>query len=661
MKTQTETEEHGAPYLGALSADFDSELAKFAQARQTNPKASSLKVLDRARALMSAPGGLELVYQRVKTYESAGLFGKSDWSQPAILQPALARRSLREGEPVTNIVEALSEIRLLAVAAGDYFHPGISAEQARHFLTQVMALNLDLLNGQMTEADRERPADLTRIVQALYQFLLSRLGYGNILDSLVEEVWRLLVQGPVQVDSIKDMIVQIDKCLFDPNLATQGTDRAAQLVAALFGPTRGSQDDPGINIYAKRLHRMSPDLLAKEAGDFASHMHKTGLVSDYHAVFLRYIRGYHDELLPDTLGLSVTGLDSLECYRELIYALMDKAIFPETCQAIYGLARMLERRTLFSTPVTQALWRQIYLKLSPETSQVLRDVFGDEQPPRVHLLAGVLNVLGQPLGIGQGNNPTCQSAIGLSMWAENEADYLLQVLAWAARDDEVLSRFEGSPVSSKGLAPGLATDLPIDVDPLSLVVVPHFDRIYAEMWRLCEGRDDDPHRWINPEFYGWWVSHGFRVAVDERTEKLSDYEGFIRTFYAAYHPYYNDHLPVIHPQPAGIAVTDSGGRYVGRHAITILRVAITVDSQMRVYFFNPNNDGGQDWGQNIHCSVHGHGEIRGEVSLPFDEFASRVYAFHYDPLELGDTAAIPESEIERTMELGLSSWAVDCQ
>lgn len=148
-----------APSLETLTARFDIALADFAQARRADPQASSLAVLSRARDLMAAPEGLDVVYRRVKAFESAGLFGKSDWSQPAILQPALARRSLREGEPVTTIVEALSEIRLLAVASKDYFHPGISAEQARHFLTQVMALNLDLLNGQMTEAAKgHKPA-----------------------------------------------------------------------------------------------------------------------------------------------------------------------------------------------------------------------------------------------------------------------------------------------------------------------------------------------------------------------------------------------------------------------------------------------------------------------------------------------------------------------
>lgn len=43
------------------------------------------------------------------------------------------------------MIEALSELRLLAVAKGDYLHSLVSGEQAHHYLTQVMALNLWLL------------------------------------------------------------------------------------------------------------------------------------------------------------------------------------------------------------------------------------------------------------------------------------------------------------------------------------------------------------------------------------------------------------------------------------------------------------------------------------------------------------------------------------
>ena len=638
---------------------FDAALARLVEARKEDPTAPNIEVLDAARPLLAAPGGLDALYSRVAAIESAGVFANSDWAQPAILQPALAVRSLRVGDAHLVTIEALSELRLLAVAMRDYFRRGISAERARNFLTQVMALNLDLLSGQMSEADRERPHGLGPIVLLLYQFLLARLGYESILDSLVNEVRRLLTQRPVQTDSIKEMISQIAKCLFDPQIDTDGMHKAARLVRAAFGPTQGSREDPGLVVYGERLLAMDDVALVTECTDFARAMHETGLVSPYHPMLLRHLRGNRDDLIPTALGLSITGNDVLQCYSQLVYALIDEAVFPETSQSVYGLATLLERGTLFNPSVAYALWRQISLTLSAETSEKLRTVFGDAQPPRVYLLAGVMSLMGQPLGVGQGNNPTCQSVIGVSMWAFHDADYLLQLVAWAARDDEIIMRFEGQQVSSKGLEPGLAKEPPMDVDPVSLILVPHLDRIYAEMWRLCGMRDDDLHRWINPEMYGWWVSHGFRVVADSETGKLADYEGFIRTFYASYHPYYNGNLPVIHPQPAGIAVTDSAARLVGRHAITIRRVALDPDGEMRVYFYNPNNDSGQDWGQGINCATQGTGERHGEASLPIAEFASRLYVFHYDPLELGDMAAVPGEEVERVMELGKTSWAVD--
>jgi hypothetical protein len=80
---------------------------------------------------------------------------------------------------------------------------------------------------------------------------------------------------------------------------------------------------------------------------------------------------------------------------------------------------------------------------------------------------------------------------------------------------------------------------------------------------------------------------------------------------------------------------------------------------MRVYFFNPNNDSGQDWGQGINCSTQGNGEIRGEASLPIAEFASRLCAFHFDKLELGDIDAVPEDEIARVADMAFGSWATD--
>jgi len=287
------------------------------------------------------------------------------------------------------------------------------------------------------------------------------------------------------------------------------------------------------------------------------------------------------------------------------------------------------------------------------------EVFGTARSPECFLLADVINVLGRPLGVGQGNYPTCQSTRAISMWAYNEPEVLLRMVAWAARDDEVVMRFEGENVSSRVLGAGLATEPPVDVDAVSLVTVPHLDRIYYEMGRRSAGRGEDPHKWVNAEFHGDHVGHGFRIAVDVYTGGLKDFEGFVRDFYASYHPYYNGNLPVISPQPAGIAVTDSASRFLGWHAITIQRLALDPAKRMRVYFINPNNDKGQDWGQGIVTSTQGNGELFGEASLPVAEFASRLYVFHFDPLEKGAPEAVPEADVGPVVRLARGSWAAD--
>jgi hypothetical protein len=347
------------------------------------------------------------------------------------------------------------------------------------------------------------------------------------------------------------------------------------------------------------------------------------------------------------------------CYRELVRTLIEEGIYPETAQGIYGLALLLERGILYQPPVAPALWRQARLSLSPHARERLELAYGYQPQPGAWLIQGVLNMLGQPLGVGQGNNPTCQSARALSMWAYNDPDYLLQMVAWAARDNEIVMHFEGQPVSSAQVVGGVASEVTLDLDPVSLVVVPHLDRIYVEMGRLCVGREGDPHKWVNPEFHGWSAGRGFAINVDVASGKLHDLEGFIRHFYASYHPYYNGNQPLIHPQPAGIAVTDSAARFIGWHAITILRAALDPDGEMRIYFFNPNNDSGQNWGDGVKVSTSGYGERFGESSLPFEQFTSRLYIFHYDPLERGEPAEVNEDALRRVTEGVHRSWGQD--
>ncbi|MCE8015741.1 hypothetical protein HOP62_06560 [Halomonas sp. MCCC 1A17488] len=665
MATNRDTQDNGQPpasdeKLQGLLAHLDEAIALLGEARDFAKPGKLPRVLDTARRVLLQPGGAAALESRARALEEAGVFLDSDWATPQYLLPYLTTYSLKSAEANTVVIEALSELRLLAVAKGDYSHTLISAEQAHHYLTQVMALNLWLLFSTPSEAERETQGRLAQIPRHLFRHLAERIGYEHIIDKLIEEIWRILQQRPIQVDSVKQMITQIAICQADPDIdlgiSGQGADR---LVSSLYGPSQGCREDPGLEVYRERLASMDNAALQGEATGFARAMHDTGLVSPYHPVLLRHLVDHNDHLLAEALGLSSTGRDCLMCYRELVHALIRSAVHPPTSQAVYGLALMLERGILYQPPVAPALWRQLGLSLSEWSQARLNLALGEAVSPRARLLEGVLCMLGLPLGVGQGNNPTCQSARALSMWAYNDPDYLLQMVAWAARDDEIVMHFEGEAISSMASLGGVAQSLPMDLDPVSLIVVPHLDRIYAEMGRRCADREGDPHRWVNPEFHGWWSGRGFRINVDVATGQLHELETFLRHFYASYHPYYNGNQPLIHPQPAGIAVTDSAARFIGWHAITILRVSLDPSDVMRVYFYNPNNDSGQDWGDDVRVSTAGSGERFGEASLPFEQFASRLYIFHYDPLERGELAQISQEELDRVTQYIHRSWGAD--
>ncbi|SCK40695.1 hypothetical protein [Streptomyces sp. WMMB 322] len=640
---------------------LDDALQAMAETRDFGKHTKLRRVLEALRRVLMQPGGAAAVQARAQALEEAGLFQETDWASPEILLPALVSASLHSKDADTVVMEAASELRMLAVARGDFAHPTLPAEDARQFLSQVLATNLELLFTPPSEAERTKQGRTAQLVRDLFRHLADEIGYDSVMDNLVDEIWRILRQRPIQVETVQSLITRIAVYRDDPEVALgvssgQGIDR---LITSLFGTTEACREDPGIDVFRSRLEAMDAGGLQQEATGFARAMHDTGLVSPYHAELLRFLLRESDYLVGEALGLSDTGRNCLLRYSRLVHRLIEVAVHPQTAQSVYGLALLLDRGILYEPSVVPALWRQLSLELSPAARERLTTVFGDVPGPQARLVAGVLSMLGQPLGVGQGDNPTCQSARALSMWSYNDPDYLLQVVVWAARDDEILMHFEGQPISSKDSATGVASTLPMDLDPVSLLVVPHLDRIYAEMGRRCAGRPGDPHRWVNPEFHGWWAARGFHINVDVGTGNLVDLDGFLRQFHAGYHPSYNGEQPLIHPQPAGVAVTDSAARYVGWHAITILRVAPDPQDVMRVYFFNPNNDSGQDWGDGVVVSTAGNGERFGEASLPFDQFASRLYIFHADPLEHGEPERVPAEDIGRIIGYIERSWGND--
>jgi hypothetical protein len=618
------------------------------------------RVLDTARRIMLEDGGPAALEIRSQALESAGVYEGTDWAEPQTLIPSLTPYALSSAQAATVSIECLSELRMLTVAMVEYKHPAISPEQAHHYLTQSIALNLELLFAQVSEAERVKQGRLAQVPRALMVHLAHRIGFEHIIDQLIEEIWRVLRQRPIQVNPVKSMITQISICQTSAgmDLGASGLG-AARLVSSLYGPTQASTGDPGTDAYEQHLVSLDERALQAEAMGFSRGMHDTGLVSPYHASFLRFILEAHENLLTDALGLSGTGRDGLLCYRELIKALITECVSPATAQAVYGITMLLERGILYQQGVAQSLWRQINLSLSDWANSRLQFMCDSTTSPRTRLLEGVVCMLGSPLGIGQGNNPTCQSARALSIWASSDPTYLLQVLTSIARDNDLTMHFEGQAISSQKCLESSTSPLPLDLDPVSMLLVPHLDATYMKMGQLCIGREGDPHRWINPEFHGWRVGRGFCINVDVASGKLIDLETFIRNFHAHYHPFYNGNQPLIHPQPVGIAITDSSARFIGWHAITVERVALDQNSAMRVYFFNPNNDSGQDWGNGVVVSTADHGERFGEASLPFDQFASRLYIFHYDTLEYGEPDQVPAETLLNVTSLIESSWGSD--
>lgn len=641
-----------------LASGLREAVAKVGQSRPFGKPLHQGQVFELTVRLLREPGGPAAAYALAPELEAAGVFYGGDWDKPDQLRPELARGSLC-GDATAVAVEALSELRMLAIARGAIAdHPTLTPDQARDFLDFVVSRNIDLLTGSGSEAERQRSRELRESVAALLRFIVTELGSEGLLDSIVDEVERILEQRPLLVDRAVRMVESAGEILKQNGGHHAGAER---LIRAVRGASdRSTAMD--LAAYAQELERLDDALLEDEARLFGESMEQTGLVSAAHAALvLEAARRRQMRVIAVALSLDSVGRDSLDTFGQLCLELIGRAITPSTAQTVYSMASMLERGILFFPPVAPGLWRLIGLNLHPDVAAVLNQAPGGNRnvPPLDRLLAGTVGVLGQPLGVGQGDNPTCQSARAISLWAQSDPGFLLEQITWAARDNEIDMHFEGALLRSNQLGAGLVEELHKELDPVSLILVPHLDRIYIEMGRRTVGREEDAHRWINPEFHGWWVHRGFATAIQYATGAVIDFTGFIRLFYAAYHPGYNGGRSLIYPQPAGIAATNSEGVFLGWHAVAIQRVTIDLAGDIRVYFYNPNNEGRQDWGQSIITATSGNGEMPGESSLPFEQFASRLYVFHYNAREIGDPAAVPEDAVEHISLLARESWAAD--
>ncbi len=647
------------PELTAATARQEQALLQALEAlEQAEPFAKAKyqpEVVRRATDLFETDEGLQIVRGQAHRFDSAGVFHAGPWEHPDRLLPALVGGGLRaEGQYPS--VEIMSELRVMSIAAGDSQHPKFPAEEARSFLRTVMGLNLDLLYGNETEESRLRPkvyAQARRFLALIEREISSE----GLLEQVLDDIDARLAQRPIDVSLTLKMIEQAKSIKGDPD-----PELAARLdrhLKATGSPTPLSEKAGSPTNYRNLLAKATTAEVENEAKIVGKLLTMTGLSSEFHVTLIRHaLKNEETEILALALDLTEVGQAHMQQYREQVLDLMRLTIHPATSWIIYGFQQMLERMLLARPEVSDGLTKLINLDLCPSVQQVTKKHLprGTGISANAAIVGGAIATLGQPLGVGQGNNPTCQGARGLSLWSLHDPGYLLQLLTSAARDDTVEFLFEGLPIFSKDIGGGVAEGkFDLKLDPVSRILVPHLDRIYDEMMRRAALRGEDPHKWVNPALYGRWVPNSL-TSINLVNQTVSGYEEFLRLFYATHHPLYDGGQDLVYPNPVGLLITNVHGVFLGYHAVSIQRVAEDEEGRVRVYFFNPNNEGRQNWGKGVEPSVVGHGEIPGESSLPFEHFAAHIYAFHYNQMEVGDLQAIPSEIIAELTTHAKESW-----
>ncbi len=639
-----------------LTKNLDEALTKLQNVKPFARSTYQTDVFQITEALMGSAAGLRGLYGQAHRFDEAGVFAGGPWEDPGKLQPPLVAGSLK-ASGVYPVVETLSELRLLSLAKGRSKNEDMSQEAATQFLNEVMALNLEYLFPGNTEEERIEGGPHRESNIRLFKLLAEEMSLESLRDEVIREIEQVCAQRPVSTKRVRTMIRTAARIPRPP--LPEGSDRLSLYLRAVDGSTPLAVKYPDVAQYRLAISEADEDALLTESEQFAETMQATGLVCKHHAVLTRLLARKHPNLVGKALGLRERGEAELVQNREFVKKLIKAAIFPSTTQALYGLACALERGLISRQQVQAGIQRLISLDLRSEVRRSLlsRRERRDGVTANSILTAGLLAVLGRPLGVGQGKNPTCQAARAISLWSQHDEGNLLHYLISAARDGVIEMSFEGGTILSDQVQSVIKRRIDNSLDPVSLILVPHLDLIYEEMMRRASGRNEDAHKWVNPALYGRWVSSGFSsIFIDIAQTTVAGYEDFLRRFYATHHPAYNDGHPLMYPNPVGLCVTSSHGDYLGPHAVSIQRVAEAPDGQLRVYFYNPNNEGRQNWGSGIRPSVQGHGEVMGESSLPFAQFASRLYAFHYNPYEEGDSFAVPEEELAQIDEMARASW-----
>ncbi|EPR71603.1 hypothetical protein [Cyclobacterium qasimii] len=638
---------------------FDELFESYKSATVLTRGEKAQKILGQLDAWCNTIEGIQQIYERIPAMDQAGILKDTPWENPSRLVPQLVNGTYKSGHP-NSTYELLSELRMLALARGKIEASESMKEEAESYLQEALVLNLEFVFNEPQEETRLLMSEHElKKVHSLFGFVSEQIQLSKVKAALVEELELICEQRPVVTEKQRRIIALVkEKIELDPNDPADTALLAFQ--RSIYRPTSGTVDKTFAE-YGEYLNGLKETQLETEAEQISESMLSYGLVSTYHATLLLFlVKEKKYDLVAKCLALDEAGVVRFNEHQEFVCSIIADVIHPYNAQCIYGLSKTLENGVLSRTAVRAGLHNLLTISLHPKVEERIIKSVGSSTSavsPKQYLIGALLRILGQPLGVGQGNNPTCQSARGISMWSQHAPAKLIHMVHSAAVHDDLSFRFEGSEIKYSESALGLVQKLDHQLDAVSVTLVPMLDKIYNEMMRRASGRGEDPHKWVNPGLYGQWIQIGFASAYDYLSNAIVDFDGFLRVFYGMCHPEYNGGHRLVYPNPVGIFITTAKGEMLGFHAISLLRVEKDPKGEERAYFLNPNNEGRQNWGQGITPSVYGNGEIHGESSLPIHQFAARIYAFHYNNLDAASKMdKIPQSEVDTVKELAKESW-----
>lgn len=635
------------------------QLEKYLQAAETGFSESQHRsVLSIIDMLSRKREGLEYLYNNVEQVLNAGFFNGTNWADPNNLVPSLVKGTLMSGVPLVTF-ETLSELRMLKIASGEWKLANYDRTEAEDFLKETLVDCLDLVFDGSSEQERNKmsTSEYQRL-RLLFEFILEHISLSNIKQNLAQEVAVRAAQRPIQTKDLERILILVKKNL-DLSAEDEHDLILLGFIDALFHPSPESKKAGSQENYLSFLESTNLRNWRVEAAAMGEKLKRTGLVSIYTIILLKFLTKKEPALIGEALGLSSHGKADLERHQAFTCEIIDRLIFNENKEVAYGLSKLLNRNLLSRTAVWNALNKLIRIDFHPNIQDLLDSniIESKELSASAWLCGGAISLLGQPLGVGQGRNPTCQSARGLSMWSRHSPEKLLNMIIAASTADELRFRYEGDLIKSNKI--NFNKEFDFNLDPVSLVLVPHLDSIYGQMMQRAAVKypHKDPHASVNPAFYGHWIQTGFTSCYNATLNAIKGFDYFVKLFFAAFHPEFNGGHNLIYPNPLGIFITSAQGEFIGFHAVSLLRVKQDERGVWRAYFFNPNNEGRQDWGQGIRPAVNANGEKHGESSLPFYQFASRVYAYNYNSVEAKHhLEEVPPNEVKKVENLAKNSW-----